>query len=45
MFGGLGTPDNILGKDHLERGTTLIEKYKDYVDDNDFYTGYYFKAI
>ena len=45
QLGGLGMPDNILGKDHLDRGTAPIEKYKSYVDDYSFLMGYYFKVI
>ena len=45
QLGGLGMPDNILGKDHLDRGTAPIEEYKSYVDDNGFLMGYYFKVV
>ena len=44
QFGGYGISD-ILDKDHLDKGTAPIEKYKSYVDDYSFLMGYYFKVI
>ena len=38
-------PDEIFGKNHLDKGTAPIEKYERYIDDNKYFMGYYFKGV
>lgn len=45
QLGGIIPWDDIMGKDYLDKGDVPIDRYKSYVDDNDFFMGYYFKGI
>ena len=45
-FGRYGIdPDKVLGKNFSDKGTAPIERYEEYVKDNKYLMGYYFKGV